>query len=73
MEVKAGAKTARVKLRRSIFLNGQHCEVGEIHDVPVELAEYLVSAESAVPCRWETVKKFFRRFRRRPGADPRFN
>jgi len=39
--------TKKVRLTRSIRLNGQHAEAGEIHELPLELADWLIAQSSA--------------------------
>jgi hypothetical protein len=58
-------ETMRVRLKRSVFIDGEHRESGEIRDLPADLAEYLVACQSATPCFWDGVKRFVvRRFGR---------
>jgi hypothetical protein len=54
-------KTVRVRLKRSVLIDGEHCESGEIHELPADLAEYMVAAESATPCFWAGLKGFVAR------------
>jgi hypothetical protein len=47
---KASGPTKRVKLTRSILLNREHAEEGEVRDLPERVANDLIFADSAVPC-----------------------
>lgn len=38
----------RIRLARSIVMNGDHAEAGEVHDVPNALANRLIGEGSAV-------------------------
>lgn len=43
------AATKKVRLTRSILLEGQDAEAGTIHELPLELADWLISMGSAEP------------------------
>lgn len=41
--------TKKVRLLRSVRLNGEHAEQGSVHDLPLEEADWLIAQGSAEP------------------------
>jgi hypothetical protein len=52
-------RTKRIRLTRSIFLNGEHAEAGSVHDMSRALADDLIAQGSAVQVNF--VSRFFSR------------
>jgi hypothetical protein len=48
---RGGVTKKRIRLTRSLLVNGEHAAAGSVHDLAEPVADDLIGADSAVPVR----------------------